>query len=79
VEIKALNCDRSLPTVPTTQIQHSHRPNDQINTVLGYIAVALPIVLVLSIVGYRRYRTHLVKRQIAKLERMWRLSPQGKI
>ncbi|MGB5899887.1 MAG: hypothetical protein WBG66_16970 [Geitlerinemataceae cyanobacterium] len=74
-----MNLDRSLQTVPATPVQDNPQPNHQIKTVLGYVAVALPIVLVLSVIGYRRYRTHVFKQQIAKLERMWRLSPQSKI
>jgi len=86
VEVKTLNFDRqatpsesrSLQTVPATPVRDNSQPNHQINTVLGYVAVALPIIFVLSVIGYRQYRTHLLRQQIAKLERMWRLSSQSK-
>lgn len=70
---------RPLQTVPATSMRDNSQPNHQINTVLGYIAVALPIIFVLSVIGYRQYRSHLLRQQIAKLERMWRLSSQSKI
>jgi hypothetical protein len=79
VEVQTLNSDRHLQTIPSTPVRDNTQPNHAINTALGYVAVALPIIFVLSVVGYRQYRTHIFKQQIAKLERIWRLSPQGKI
>lgn len=73
-----MNSDRPLETQSATSDQNPHQPNQAINTALGYVAVALPIVLVVSAIGYRKYRTHVLRKQIAKLERIWRLSPQGK-
>lgn len=73
-----MNSDRPLETVSSTAVPQPEPPNQAINTALGYVAVALPIVVLVSAIGYRKYRHHMFKQQIAKLERIWRLSPQGK-
>lgn len=73
-----MNSDRPLQTIPATPVRDNPQPNQAINNALGYVAVALPIIFVLSVVGYRQYRTHVLRQQIAKLERIWRLSPQEK-
>lgn len=79
VEINILKSYRYSQTIPSSPDQDNLSSYHQINTVLGYIAVALPIVLILSVVGYRQYRIQVLKQQIAKLERMWRLLPHSKI
>lgn len=74
-----MNSDRPSQTLSSTSVPtHPSHPNQAVNTALGYVAVALPLLLIVSALGYRKYRTHVVRQQIAKLERIWRLSPQRK-
>jgi hypothetical protein len=78
VEITTLNSDRSLKAVQSVSVREQSQANYAINTALGYVAILLPIVFVLYVVGYQRYRTHALKRKVAKLERIWCLSLQEK-
>jgi hypothetical protein len=78
MEIQTLTSNRPSQTVSSIPVQETPQPNQAINTALGCVAVALPIIFVLSVVGYRKYRANILKQQILKLEQIWNLNPQGK-
>lgn len=69
---------RTLQTVHSVSVRDNYQQNEVINIALGSVAIVLPIVLILYVFGYRRYRDRAVKRKIAQLERIWHLSSQGK-
>jgi hypothetical protein len=73
-----MNSDRSLQTIHSVSVLGNTQPNSTINTVLGSVVVVMPIVFFLCVLGYRQYKTHILKRQIAMLERIFNLSHQSK-
>ncbi len=40
----------------------------------GYLVIALPIVVFLSIMGYKKYKITTHRNRIAKLERLWHIN-----
>jgi hypothetical protein len=62
----------------------SSRPNSPdfstatMNYILGGVAIALPILFILGVRGYRSYRTRILSQQIEMLERIWQLDFQKK-
>jgi hypothetical protein len=42
-------------------------------------AIAFAVVLVCTIMGYRKYRTTLLQRQIQRLNRLWQLDCSEKL
>jgi hypothetical protein len=50
-----------------------------INTISGLLAIALPVVVVCAIVGYRRHRARVIQWQIQRLNRLWQLDCSEKL
>ncbi|BAY64192.1 hypothetical protein NIES22_42870 [Calothrix brevissima NIES-22] len=48
------------------------------NQVTGSLILLLPIITLLTITGYRKYKARSLNRQVAYLERMWRLTSPKK-
>lgn len=52
----------------------------QIDTAAHSVSLILvfPLVLILTIIGYQKYRTSVLRQQIKMLERQWQLTYQKK-
>jgi hypothetical protein len=63
-------------------VQAQVLPNKQndlaTNPLTGSIIVLLPIIVLLTISGYRQSKARILRRQIAYLERMWHFNPPKK-
>jgi len=46
---------------------------------LASLTIIVPMMLVLVILGYKKYRIKVVQAQIAALEKAWKLSPSKEI
>lgn len=64
------------PTV--AQLNHSTNPNQLSPVDLGLASfiVTFPVLLIITIAGYRNYRDRLLRSQILMLERMWHLKTE---
>lgn len=70
-----------MPSQPTQPPSQSVNPSVQVNSytptgvsahqITGYFVVAIPIIMLLSIIGYKKYRITARRRRIAMLERLW--------
>jgi hypothetical protein len=69
---------KSLPRYTQTQVDPSQQNNVATDTLTGCIIISLPIILVLIVTGYRKYKAQVRRRRIAHIEKMWRLSPEKK-
>jgi hypothetical protein len=52
--------------------------NVAINSPVVYFIGSLPLVLLLTIIGYRKCRTYIFDRRVERLERLWKLSSPEK-
>lgn len=43
------------------------------NVMGGLLAIALPLILVCAIVGYRKYRAKILRQRVQRLNRQWQL------
>jgi hypothetical protein len=62
------------PSQPTNTSAegHSHSPSHVFGqNNIGYIVVAFPIILLLGIISYKKYRIAVRRQQIAILEKIW--------
>lgn len=67
-----------MPSQPTQPLSQSVNPSVQVNShtqpglsghqITGYFVVAIPIIMLLSVIGYKRYRITARRRRIAMLE-----------
>ena len=58
---------------------HPSKQNDvATNPLTGSIILFLPIIVLLTITGYRKSKARILRRTIANLERMWHLNPPEK-
>jgi hypothetical protein len=46
--------------------------------IAGYLVLSIPIVLLMSIIGYKKYRIITLRRRIEKLERLWHMDVDEK-
>ncbi len=46
--------------------------------IAGYLVLGIPIVLLMSIIGYKKYRIIALRRRIEKLERLWHMDVDEK-
>jgi uncharacterized protein (DUF983 family) len=62
----------------TAQVEvHLSKQNDiATHPLTASIIIALPLILLVTITGYRKYKALILRQQIANLERMWRLKAQ---
>jgi hypothetical protein len=49
-----------------------------INNIAGYFVISIPIILFVSIFGYKKYRKTVYRRRVAKLERLWHIDVDEK-
>ncbi|OUL25004.1 hypothetical protein BV372_28345 [Nostoc sp. T09] len=58
---------------------HPSRQNDvATDTLTASIIISVPIILVLTIIGYRKFKARIFHERIAHLEKMWRLKAPEK-
>lgn len=62
-----------LSTQPTTHANtHSKGSTDaHTNNLIGFSIISFPIVLLLGIITYKKYRVAVFRRQVANLEKLW--------
>jgi hypothetical protein len=60
------------------QVLPSKQNDVATNPLTGSIIVLLPIIVLLTISGYRQSKARILRRQIAYLERIWRFNPPKK-
>jgi hypothetical protein len=54
---------------------HLSKQNDvAVNPIAGYFIILLPLLLLLTITGYRKFQAQILRNRIKKLEVLWRLS-----
>jgi hypothetical protein len=73
--------DNSQPiqTVSSTSNSSIESSQTSINSVLGGVAIALPILFVIGVRGYQNYRRRVLRERVETLERIWSLSPQKRM
>lgn len=52
----------------------SSTPSWKTGDMIGILLLAIPLLGILSVISYRKYRTKMLKQQIAVLERIWKLN-----
>ncbi|OKH35946.1 hypothetical protein NIES2101_37325 [Calothrix sp. HK-06] len=58
------------PSVPVPAKSNS----ESICNYAGYFVIAIPVVVLLSIIGYKKYKITTHRNRIAKLERLWHIN-----
>lgn len=58
---------------PSAPVQGKSQ-SDSICNYAGYFVIALPVVILLSIIGYKKYKITAHRNRIAKLERLWHIN-----
>lgn len=58
------------PSAPVPVKSHS----ESICNYAGYLVIALPVIVLLSIIGYKKYKITTYRNRIAKLERLWHIN-----
>ncbi len=69
---------QSLPPNPTHDLNSQRRPDIQSSNLLGYLIVLVPIFVLFSILGYKRYKVNRRRRRIEMLERIWKVDANRK-
>lgn len=64
---------QSLPPNPPSDLNSQRRPDFQSSNLVGYLVVLIPILILFSILGYKRYKINHRRRTIAMLERLWKI------
>ncbi|BAZ09850.1 hypothetical protein NIES4071_16630 [Calothrix sp. NIES-4071] len=58
------------PSAPVQVKSHS----ESISNYAGYLVIAIPVIVLLSIVGYKKYKITTHRNRIAFLERLWHIN-----
>jgi hypothetical protein len=68
------------PANHTTQLDaRNQQPGvSNMNHIAGYFVISIPIILLFSILGYRKYKKTVYRRRVAKLERLWHVDVDEK-
>ena len=54
---------------------HIRKHNDvAVNNLVVSLFISLPLLLLLMIIGYRKYQVYVFQRRIERLKRMWKLN-----
>ncbi|BAZ37395.1 hypothetical protein NIES4101_33160 [Calothrix sp. NIES-4101] len=61
------------PGKQSIEVNSREIPEVSAHSIAGYFIVGIPIVLLLSIIGYKQYRILARRRRIEKLERLWHI------
>jgi len=74
---------RGNPSVQSTSTSVQHNPTSQINVGVNPVGVALtialPVVVICAIVGYRKYRATVLRRRVKLLNQIWQLDALKKL
>lgn len=63
-----------LTNQPTSQSVNTHSKastDAHTNNLIGFSIISFPIVLLLGIITYKKYRVAVFRRQVASLEKIW--------
>jgi hypothetical protein len=66
------------PVNQLTQVNSRVTPEISTHNIAGYFVLGIPIVLLMSIIGYKKYRIIALRRRIEKLERLWHIDVDKK-
>ena len=61
----------SQPVNPSVQVNSHNQHGVSAHQITGYFVVAIPVIMLLSIIGYKKYRITVRRRRLAMLERLW--------
>ncbi|PAX51408.1 hypothetical protein [Brunnivagina elsteri] len=61
------------PVNQSVQVNSRVEPEISTHNIAGYFVLGIPIVLLISIIGYKKYRIVTLRRRIEKLERLWHI------
>jgi hypothetical protein len=57
----------------TVQVNSATQSQVPSNHIASYFVIAIPILILLGILGHKKYRVTVRRRRIAKLERLWKI------
>lgn len=77
--LKTITSTQSNLTPQTNVALTNTNSNSLANDCVMLSAIAFAVVLVCTIMGYRKYRTTLLQRQIQRLNRLWQLDCSEKL
>jgi hypothetical protein len=61
------------PVNQSTEVNSRATSEVSAYNIAGYFILSIPIVLLISIIGYKKYRIVARRRRIQKLERLWHI------
>lgn len=64
---------QSLPPNPVGGTNSSSSPEFQSSTIAGSLVVLIPVIILFSILGYKRYKINRYRHRIEMLERLWKI------
>jgi hypothetical protein len=59
---------------PSAPVHNKTQPEVSAYHYAGYFIVAIPIIVLLSIIGHKKYKITVHRNRIAKLERLWHIN-----
>lgn len=80
MEIKMQSSLSAYKTITSPQYSSTQQADiAQANAIMASLVIALPIVVVCAIVGYRKYRATVMQQRIKRLNRLWQLDASHKL
>ncbi|WP_339376859.1 hypothetical protein [Nostoc sp. 106C] len=67
-----------VPLAVQAQVHPSKQNDVATDTLIACTIISVPIILVLTIIGYRKFKVKILRKRIAHLEKMWRLNTPKK-
>ncbi|MBW4502213.1 MAG: hypothetical protein KME57_22250 [Scytonema hyalinum WJT4-NPBG1] len=61
----------SQPTTQSVNIHSKGSTDAHTNNLIGFSIISFPVVLLLGIITYKKYRVAVFRRQVANLEKLW--------
>jgi hypothetical protein len=61
----------SQPTTHSVNIHSKGSTDAHTNNLIGFSIISFPVVLLLGIITYKKYRVAVFRRQVANLEKLW--------
>ncbi|MEA5569793.1 hypothetical protein [Calothrix sp. UHCC 0171] len=61
------------PVNQSIEVNSREIPKVSTHSIAGYLIVGIPMVLLISVIGYKQYRILARRRRIEKLERLWHI------
>lgn len=69
---------KHLPLAVQAQVYPSKQNHVATDTLTGCILISLPMILVIIVTRYRKYKAQILRQQIAHIEKMWHLNAPEK-